>query len=272
MKKLLLLLLSLFSLFFIGCDVRQPPQKVDADLIYDKIAEYNETTSNYPYDYEKFQSVLDQSKLQYPNDDLISQGEFATYKAANFYADTDENMNFVTQKESDTYKTRSELREVNEWSTSNVDGNYWVATLRCLKPKVGITSYTWMQVHGTSDSYNYPLLRLLWARSYKGVYDHLWAVIIVSDPNSPFIYEWVDMGQRREGFFDVEVHIKENIMTILLNRNIVTTRNVTYWEDVSNYFKAGTYIDRYGDGGEASTIFSQLHFYDNPDDVVSPHH
>lgn len=124
----------------------------------------------------------------------------------------------------------------------------------------------------STPPYNYPILRLLWARLRDGIYDHLWAVIIVSDPSQDRIYDWIDMGARPKGFFDAEVHIKDNLMTIMINRKVITTRNVTYWEDVSNYYKAGVYINRYGDGGEVSVLFEQLHFYDNPDDVVSPHH
>lgn len=270
MRTALLLFLASFLMF--GCDARKPPKEIDYDLIYDEIPVYDELNSTPPYNYEKFQAVLDQSKLQYPDEDNVSAGDFAGFKAPYFYADANETLHFTSQKEPNTYKTRSELRQMNEWSTANADGNYWVATLKCLKPKVGISSYTWMQVHGTHDSYNYPILRLLWARLRDGIYDHLWAVIIVSDPSQDRIYDWIDMGARPKDFFDAEVHIKDNLMTIMINRKVITTRNVTYWEDVSNYYKAGVYINRYGDGGEASVLFEQLHFYDNPNDVVSPHH
>lgn len=266
------LLLFLISFLILGCDARKPPEEVDQDLIYDEIPLYEESSSTPPYNHTKFQSVIDQSKLQYPDEDNISQGNFANFKASYFYADRNTTLHFTTKKEENTYKTRSELRQMNEWSTSNADGNYWVARLKCLKPKVGITSYTWMQVHGTSDTYNYPLLRLLWDRSRDGTYDHLWAVIIVTDSSTDKIYDWVDMGARPEGFFDAEVHIKDNLMTIMIDRKVITTRDVSYWEDVSNYYKAGVYVDKYDNGGEASVLFEELHFYDNPDDVVSPHH
>ena len=267
------LLALLFLILFSGCNIRKPTDTLDPDLVYDEIPLYEDNRSFVPYDYTQFQPVLDQSKLQIRYDDVVNYGDFADKKFPQFYVDKDENLHFVIDKAADSAKVRSELREgPNGWSTADTEGHFWVATLKCLKPKAGITSYTWMQVHGTSDTYNYPLLRLFWIRDRDGIYDHIWAIIIVSNPDTPKIYEYRDLGARPTYFFNAEVHIKNNIMDILIDHKLKTTINVTYWEDVQNYFKAGVYIDRYSDGGAVSAIFKELHFYDDSSKVVSVHH
>ena len=267
------LMTLLFVILFSGCNLRKPPETLDPDLVYDEIPLYEDNTSFPPYNYTQFQPVLDQSKLQIYHDDVVDYGDFAGKKFPQFYVDTNQDLHFVIDKAADTLKVRSELREgPNSWSTADTEGHFWVGTLRCLKPKVGITSYTWMQVHGTSDTYNYPILRLLWIRDRDDVYDHIWAIVIVSDPDTPKIYEYIDLGARPDGLFTAEVHIKNNIMDILIDHDLKSTINVTYWEDVQNYFKAGVYIDRYSDGGEVSAIFQDLHFYDDSSKVVLAHH
>jgi len=276
------LLILIFTILISGCNRKHPPQNIDPDLVYDTIPFYDENSSIAPYDYDKFKSVLDQSRLQIykdkgdtadTNNTTVEPGDFDGKKFAEFYADTAGNLHFTITKVANTYKVRSELKEQPfTWSTADTEGHYWVATLKCLKPKPGINSYTWMQIHGTNDSYNYPLLRLFWERERDNTYDHLWAVIIISDPDTPKIYEYVDLGTRPNDYFTAEVHIKNNIMDIIINRNLKRSVNVTYWQDVQNYFKAGVYINRYGDGGTVSAIFKELHFYDQASDVVSVHH
>ena len=276
------LLAFVFIIFISACNLRKPPKTLDPDLVYDAIPLYENNTSFPPYDFDKFKPVIDQSKLQIFKDDGLSSdtnnttvdyGEFDGKKFPEFYVDTQENLHFEIDKKANTYKTRSELREgPNSWSTSDTEGHYWVATLKCLKPKVGITSYTWMQIHGTNDSYNYPLLRLFWVRDREGVYDHIWAIIIITGSDADRIYDYIDLGARPSNFFSAEVHVKNNILDILIDHQLKATRNVTYWQDVQNYFKAGVYIDRYGDGGAVSAIFKELHFYDQSSDVVSVHH
>lgn len=255
---------------------------IDPDLIYDSIPVYDANNSYAPYDYDKFKPVLDKSRLQIykdkphtpdTNDTTIEPGDFDGKKFPQFYADAEENLHFTITKKINTYKVRSELKEqLDTWSTADTEGHYWVATLKCLKPKPGVNSYTWMQIHGTNDTYNYPILRLFWERNRQGKYDHLWAVVIISDPNTPNTYEYTDLGVRPSDYFTAEVHIRNNIMDIIINRTPIRSINVTYWKDVQNYFKAGVYINRYGDGGTVSVIFQELHFYDQSSDIVSVHH
>jgi len=280
------LLVLIFIILVSGCNRRHPPKTMDPDLVYDSIPIYDANSSLAPYNYDKFKPVLDKSRLQIykdnpntqntqdSNNTTVEPGDFNEKKFPQFYADINANLHFTITKKPNTYKVRSELKEqLDTWSTSDNVGHYWVATLRCLKPKTGITSYTWMQIHGTKDSYNNPLLRLLWERDRQGLYDHIWAIIIISDPDTPKIYEYVDLGERPNDYFTAEVYVKNNMMDIIINRQVKRSINVTYWEKVQNYYKAGVYINRYGDGGTVSAIFKELHFYDyEPPNVVSVHH
>ena len=274
MKYFLILIL----LFIYGCDYHKPPKEVNLDTLFDEIPVYVESEAVAPYNVEKFQSVIDRCKLQlYREGTGIDYDGFTNYKSPQFYIDNEENLIFAIDKESDTYKTRSELREgpeENEWYVDDTEGHYWIATLQVLKPAVGIESFTWMQVHGTNDTFNYPIIRLFWERNREGQYDHLWAVVIISDAYDAKVYEYTDLGARPKGFFRAEVHFKNNLMDIIIDHKLIKTYNVTYWQGVRNYFKAGVYINRYGDGGEVSARFSELHFYDyqDPVNVVSAHH
>lgn len=287
-KNMIQSFLILLSLFIMGCDFKSPPVEVDPDTIYDETPIYDEVNAKIPYDFDRHQGVLDISKLQYPNPLQVDYGEFSGFKAANFYSDDNGSIYFTTQKEADAYKTRSELREGRAWSTSSPTGHYWVAEVKLLKPKggttpdgkkYGLSAYTWMQVHGPNEPriHNYPLIRLQWQREFRDEqkelkYDHIWATIIVNEPGEMIIYKNIDLGPRPKNFFRAEVYFKKNILDILIDGKVLYTSNVSYWEDVENYFKAGVYINRFGDGGEATAIFNELYFYDDEDDVPYPHH
>ena len=275
--KMLLFLLSI--LLLAGCDLKQPPKEGDPDLIFDITPPYDSSTALAPYDFERHKAVLDISKLQYPDPLQVDYGQFHGFHAANFFADENGSIYFTTQKEANAYKTRSELREGRAWSTASPTGHYWVATLKLLKPAAGVSSYTWMQVHGPNEPqiHNRPLIRLQWMREFRDKqsqlrYDHLWATVIVSEPGEMLIYENIDLGPRPSGFFRAAVYFKNNIMDIIINGKVIKTYNVKYWQEVQNYFKAGIYINRVLDEGEATAIFHEIYFYTQEKDVFYPHH
>jgi len=277
-QKILVFLIG--TLFIVACDAHKPPTDVleNSDLTYDETPVYDESTSLYPADFDKFKGILKNSKYQYPHDTLtVSYDQYDGYKTENFYVDKNENLYFILTKEHDTPKRRNELREgpeSREWHTSDADGNFWVSNIRCFKPKPGLQSYTWMQIHGTSNTFNYPLLRLLWVRNRGGIYDHNWAIVIISNPDEPKIYEWIDLGKRPDTFFDAAVYVQNNLMEIKINNKVIKTYNVSYWETVENYYKAGIYINLFKDGGEGVVAFRELQFLDwaDPKYVFLTHH
>lgn len=264
-----ILIFSILTLLVLGCDRRKPPedtftQIINDDSVYDKTPIYNEGTSYCPDDIPKFQDVLDHSKYQYPdNNTTVDYNDFNGYKTKNFYVNEDNDFYFVLSKVKDSTKVRNELREgpqSREWQTSDSNEHSWVTKVRCFKPKVGITSYTWMQIHGTNDTFDYPILRLLWVRSRNGIYDHIWSIVIISNPGDAKIYEWTDLGKRPNDFFDAAVYVQNNTMKININNNTIRTYDVSYWKDVSNYFKAGVYLNIFQDGGDAVVAYRELQF------------
>jgi len=276
----------------LGCDRRTQNIDPNLDLIYDKIPIYTELNTSCPYTFKKFQAVLNQSNYQYSHvETIVHHGEFKNYKSPMLYATENGDMYFTVSKNIDEVKSRSELRQVyknpiskeyntsNGWKTSDKNGNFWISDVRCFKPKL-LQSYTWMQVHGLAGgniilksgellkSYDYPFLRLTWKRYKDGVYDHIWAVVITSYPRNPKVYEWIDLGPRPDDFFNAEVHVQENILKIIINHIVIYTRDMTYWEEEPNYFKAGVYINRYKDGGTAIVAFRNLRFEENDVNVT----
>jgi hypothetical protein len=265
MKFYTTIFFTVFFLFGCGLDLHKPPSQKNLDLIYDNIPVYDETKTHSFYESGKFLDLIEHSKLQlFLKDTSIEYTDLIDFKSPEFYVDEEDNLNFTVYKEYNTSKVRSEIKEWPkslEWSTADTKVHSWVATLKCLKPKVGISSYTWMQIHGNFETYNYPVLRMIWQRNKDGIYNHLWAMVIVSNPHSQRIYEYVDLGEKPDGFFTAQVDVKDNIMKIMINNNLIKVYNIKYWQEVQNYYKAGVYIDRFGDGGSVSVIFEKLDFF-----------
>jgi|GEM_PF-3195046 hypothetical protein len=263
-------MLLLFFLFW-GCDLKQAPVEINFDTIYDTLPSYEEEES-YPYD-DTFQYVMNKSLYESPdaNKTDLYGGFYDLYFSnlflrESFYLDRDKNLVFTLKKEANTPKQTSRLIQKETWSTADSEGNYFISTLRCYKPKE-IDSYTWAQVHGLD--YNYPLVSLTWERNMNGQYDHIWAIMTKSSPgvNEPKIYEYIDLGKRPDDFFPAEIHIRENILEIKINYSTMTTQNVSYWENVPSYFRAGMYLDMYLDGGVAGVAFSDLRFENSETNV-----
>ncbi len=257
MKKYILFYLILL---FSGCGVTDFYTIDGPDDIYDRIPAFDPRSDYAPYDLARFRPVLDRCKLQYPTGTAVPYGKLRDVRRPYFFA-RDDAVWFVVHKSREMEKIRSELREKGDWHTDDVPGHSWHANLRCFKPKKGVDSYTWMQVHGTDDTFDYPILRLMWVRNYEGRYDHLWAIVIVSDAYvEEKVYEWVDLGKRPGGYFDVDVSFLDNRMEVSVAGKTIISRDVSYWERVANYFKAGVYVNRHDDAGSAAVAFQKLQF------------
>lgn len=267
MKKIVSMVLFLI---LAGCgNDTHPPQ--DQDEIYDPTPVYHSEEATAPYDYDKFRAILESSKLQYPEGKAVrNAGEFAGYQSEFFYCDTLSHLHFTVEKTKSMLKIRSELREIDEWKTSEPRIHSWRAELKTLKPEKGVDTYTWMQVHGSNDTYDFPLLRLAWVRNHEGKYDHLWAIIIINAPQEVDTgensepandYSWVDLGERRSDFFTVSVDMGNDTMVISLDDKVLVYKDISYWGDVLNYFKGGVYMNRHEDVGTATAIFNRMDTY-----------
>jgi hypothetical protein len=267
----ILFIIFTLLLFFTGCNVKHPPKEINLDMLYDTIPTYD--VNNTPPYKSIFKTLLDKSVYLSPDNNTTDS--FDDLSTKNFYLDKSGNLIFRINKTPISPKTTSMLLHKETWQTNDVEGNFFISELRCYKPKE-IDSYTWMEAHGLkkldanqSIYYNYPLIRLVWKRNFHNLYDHIWAIITKSTPNEyePKIYEYVDLGARPDYTFPAEVHIHNNILEVKINYSVMTTQNVTYWENVPSYFKAGISLENYNYGGVAATAFRKLDFENNASNV-----
>lgn len=226
-----------------------------------------------PYDLKKFRSVLDDSKLQAPKSSptLIDQGKFAGVSNEYFFLDpTGKYMTFTVEGDS----CRSELRQQpGDWDTASKTPQRMIARVKVFVPQnKQPDSFTFLQVHDkkTGDGgLNKPLLRVTRRDNRRGKQDHLWAVIRTpKDFDKPISLsnlgsKHVDLGPRPKGFFDAEVHVQNSRMIVSINGQTKVDMDVSYWDGLANYFKAGVYNQ---DHGRSKVEFESLMFSNSDDD------
>lgn len=191
---------------------------------------------------------------------VIKQGEFAGASNAYFFLDpTGRHMVFTVEGDS----MRSELRqESGDWLTSTTAKRSLSGRLQIDIPETdSLNQFTFMQIHDTNDGLNKPLIRLTWQRDRDGLSDHLWAVIRTpDDPTRPISGDnlssvSLDLGPRPTGFFDALIGVRENRMWVEIDGEVLVDMDVSYWDGLDNYFKAGVYLQ---DEGRATAVFDEL--------------
>lgn len=216
-----------------------------------------------PYDLEKFENTLNNSKLQAPLSRYnprwsTKYGDFENFANRYFYLKDSKYMVFSVCKKSH----RSELRERDEWRVSTKTKKILDATLKLLVKK-SKKEFTFLQIHPNPDKpgkryttyINKPLLRIAWRRNYRSKKDHIWAIIRTDiDPFSKN-YIKIDLGKRNKSFFHIKIEVLENHLKIYLNHTLKVDFDISYWKNISNYFKAGVYMQ---DNGCAKVIFDRL--------------
>lgn len=229
-----------------------------------------------PYDLEKFRSVLDDSKLQAPKSSptLISRGKFAGASNEYFFLDpTGQYMTFTVEGDS----CRSELRqESGDWDTASKKPQRLIARVKVFVPQdKQLESFTFLQIHDKKNGdkgLNKPLLRVTRRDQRRGKQDHLWAAIRTPKnfdkpiSLSNLASKHVDLGPRPKGFFDVEVRVQNSKMTVTIDRQTKVNMDVSYWDGLPNYFKAGVYNQ---DPGRSKVQFQSLRFSDSDDDPAN---
>lgn len=230
-----------------------------------------------PYDLEKFRPVLDASKLQAPTSSpaMIPHGEFAGQSNEYFYLDeTGQYMVFTITGDS----KRSELRQLSgEWDTATPNARRLVARVKVLAPETPeLEQFTFLQIHDTTNdpgSLNKPLIRITRRGDYRNTTDHLWAAIRTPDDfDQPISKDNldtlnIDLGPRPEGFFDAEISVEDGRMVVTINGETKVDMDVSYWNGLKNYFKAGVYNQ---DEGTSVVYFDQLSFREGPDASEAP--
>lgn len=232
---------------------------VEEGLKYEPAPSYDENKTVTPYSIKRFENVLDKCKLHYI-EDTISNDKLVKFKGSYFYAKND-TVFFGLDKSKTVHRTRCELRCLDEWQIDDTTVRRWHSRLRCYIPEKGISAYTWMQIHGTLETFNYPIVRLLWVRQRQGKSNHIWAIIIVSNPyDEDKKYEWIDLGKKPGGYFDADVDVSKGVIKISINGKVKKSFDASYWKNVDNYFKTGVYVNRHDDVGKAVVGFKELEF------------
>ena len=243
--------ISLLATLFVLCILSAPVKQC-----------YAQDDDSVPYDVDKFQSILDVSKLQIEEDSETAQdyGDFVDYDSDCFYLSTTDNGQYMTFK-SEGFKNRSELRLQEEWDTSET--KKLTGNVKLFYPDTAdLDEFTFMQIHDAADSENdpegypnKPLLRLAWFRDRSDddgndYSDHIWAVVrntgdtVNSDED---VNDHYPLAARPDGFFDAEISVDSNMMTMTVNGETLQL-DVSYWSDLQSYFKAGVYLQ--GEEGE----------------------
>ena len=216
-----------------------------------------------PYSLEKFQNILNKTKLQAPKssyDPLYSAkyGEFKYFQNRYFYLQDNRYMVF----EMCGKKYRSELREKNDWYVTTSTPKILFAKVY-LFPLNQTREFTFLQIHADSNRYgkngaiiNKPLLRITWWKERHNLYDHLWAVIRLSPNRYEKKYVKIDLGKRPKDFFSVKIEVARSRMKIFINNRLKIDKDVSYWNDFLNYFKAGVYLQ---DKGCSKVLFDELY-------------
>ena len=223
-----------------------------------------------PYNLKKFRPVLDNSKLQAPTSSptLIEKGKFTGKANEYFFLDpTGQYMTFTVEGD----KNRSELRqETGDWDTATKTPQRMLARVKVYVPEdKQLEQYTFLQIHDKKEGdkgLNKPLLRVTLRGNYKNTRDHIWAVIRTpKDYNKPISLknlatENVDLGPRPNGFFNIEVRVQNSHLGIAMGGQIKVNMNVSYWDGLENYFKAGVYNQ---DPGRSKVEFELLQYADS---------
>ncbi|MDR9826878.1 polysaccharide lyase family 7 protein [Vibrio sp. FNV 38] len=238
-----------------------------------------------PFSITKFQEILASSDLQLSDPDgsegnkesVVKDGEFEDYISDYFYADSDDNLVFSMSN----YKMRSEIRELDNFSIKE-DGikRTWYAEV--LLPNIDIAmasspadhdEVTFLQIHnkGTSEDGTgyipHPLLRIVWEQERDGLTGHYWAVVKnnvtdctqVTDSSSCYAtsYDRYDLGYADlENFTRFSLSVFDSTLQISVDDTEKETIDISYWEHLLSYFKAGVYNQF--ENGEAQVHFRQL--------------
>jgi hypothetical protein len=220
MKKLILFL----GVFLFGCDT--------------------------PYSLDKFKPVLTISKLQAPYSKYnplfaTKYGKFKDVCNKYFYLQDNRYMAFFMCQNENEHK-RSELRFKYDFKVSSKKANILEANLKIF-PLNQDKEFTFLQIHADSTlrnvpTINKPLLRIVWMKKYKNIYNHLWAVIRLGDEVYAH-YIKIDLGKKKDRFFKVVIKVKNSKLSVSIDgENKIDNFDVSYWDKYYNYFKAGVYL------------------------------
>lgn len=257
-----------------------------------------------PYLTARYQNVIDASSFQV-SDPQASSGNKTTHNTLNDYVDDyfySDNASSDLTFTMSGYSNRAELRVLNNFSTA--DSNYQqrlVASVLPITPSLSIAnsdvskdSITFLQVHNkgtvvsdaTEGILSHPLLRVTCEsfRSLNGVdYDsYYWAVLknnayecgegnddsYYGKSECDNAYTYFPLTDFVEGqATNFEIIVGNSTLTIKVDGQKTIEQDISYWDSLLSYFKAGVYNQFYN--GTSKTLFSVLEYYQDESIVNS---
>jgi len=206
-----------------------------------------------PYSIPKFQAAIAECKLQAPDSGTeATQAELiGGYCSDWFKVDDTDKMAFYQTGDSQ----RTELRYLGNWFINA--GN------RAAHANVNIVSQTcdqvtFMQIHDDANAGpgpNKPLVRI-YRHFTRSPPNHIWAAIKTDSGGSNT--EHVDLGPAPTGYFDCDITLIDEDLSVAIDGTTLVTRDVSFWTFPS-YWKAGAYLQ---DAGEATIHFNELTWTD----------
>ncbi len=193
-----------------------------------------------PYDLEAFRPVLSQSRLHSPatsGNIAVRRGQFRGYELADrFFLGESGTTLVMGTTDGNRSRERSELRHNSNWTFGEGEQRF-SARLRFDKPvPLGgqRSRLHFMQIFAMSPRRG-PTVLLSWAGSWetRGRDDNLTAFIRGSGHHN--------LGRRPEGFFDVDLVVRDGRLQIRINNELKVDEDVSHLNGTTAYFKAGTY-------------------------------
>jgi len=217
-----------------------------------------------PYKIEKFHPVLKASKLQAPSSRFDPRwgtryGQFRGIAHKYFYLEKKELMSFAMCGK----KHRSELRQRDDFKVEDTKPHTLYAEVK-LYPKTTQREFTFLQIHAdptlnipNNTSINKPLLRVVWKKRYRNRYNHLWAVICTNTDVNNSTYTKIDLGRLEDRYHSFKIVVQNSRMKIYVDGDLKVDFDVSYWNGMWNYYKAGVYLQS---NGCAKATFKELRF------------
>lgn len=184
-----------------------------------------------PGDLCEFRDALRLCKLQAPTSTDAEQDPGARFCSEYFELRDDEYMRFVAHAP----KLRSELRQFDEFFVSTPSARWMIGTVRLPTPcSEDSQEYTFAQIHGGVK----PLLRLAVIASRAGASDSVWAIVRTGLGPSD-VEKTLMVPRPTDGHLEYEICVKASVLRIFVNGKLYVDKDISYWEQYSNYFKAG---------------------------------
>jgi hypothetical protein len=230
-----------------------------------------------PYNYSKYQSVLDDSKLQAPDSDTVAidYGEFEGEYNDYFYIPSSGNK-WMTFQIGPSEKMRSELRQYTEWYTNDSSKLHKMIGEVLISEKGSADEITVMQIHDVTDNsnaINKPLVRIIWKSSQKdalsgNTYTNAYFAVVKTGTCSTGTcsdyvkYYLADYSSSDAIKFEVKVQDSElTIKTEGVAHSVLNGFDISNWDGLESYFKAGAYIQSDTDP-DVEVQFESLKYYE----------